>query len=332
MCNLQQEIYAVQPSSYTVPFGANKGRTFGEVFEENPGFFDWLQSQDWLYFSTRMQVYRFVSQGWVATELNRRFWDEDFRCGGNLQQDVPAWKVGRLSSEHACFIPGEQTTRRFNYGRPSWLKVEWGTDRRYTQPIEEEYGYQWRSAGPQEPARDWTPTNEATSYRDPYKRPAQEQTCNFKLVEEDSDVEIIADEPEEAEDTPEGKQLAGLTHLNTPLSKMAYWDLLADLSSAIDYATDAEDLQRRVADLDSRIKHLAHQLPQETVEELREQFRKAKSDFAIYESQKKDAATGCGTKSSQEMPTQVEPHTLGTRIINAIHLARNLPDMLDRMS
>ena len=40
--------------------------------------------------------------------------------------------------------------------------------------------------------------------------------------------------------------------LERPMSMMAWWDLLADLSNAIDFATDAEDLQARIAALARR--------------------------------------------------------------------------------
>ena len=178
MCTLQ---LPTQPSSYTVPFGANKGRTFGEVFEENPLYFDWLQSQDWLYFSTKMQVHRFCRQGYVAETLKRLCWDEDFRCGGPLECDF-----------RPAFIPSFQTTRKFNYGAATWLKVEYGPDREYTQPEEPDYGYQWRSAGPQAPERDLIPPSgncKPLTYRDPYRRPAAEATCDYTMVEEPSDVE-----------------------------------------------------------------------------------------------------------------------------------------------
>ena len=50
------------------------------------------------------------------------------------------------------------------------------------------------------------------------------------------------------------------------MSMMAWWDLLADLSCAIDFATDDEDLAIRIANLDPRIKYLSEVLPAETVD------------------------------------------------------------------
>ncbi len=226
-----------------------------------------LASQDFLCStSTRQQIHRFMQQGYVAETLQAgMFWDEDFRCGGPLEYDFP----------RPAFIPSMQTTRKFNYGRSTWLKVEYGPDRSITQPEEPDYGYQWRSAGPQEPERDWQKHNFNLTYRDPYRRPALETTCDYTMVEEPSDVAAVADEP--AEEDIETKAL-----MNRPMTAMAWWDLLADLSCAIDFATDAEDLAHRINALDPRIKRLSEMLPrdaQDTLAAERRMYRQAMELF-----------------------------------------------------
>lgn len=258
MCNLQP---LPVPSSFVIPFGVHKGETLGEVFEHNPSFVDWLGSQDWLYFSTRLQINRFMDQGYVKETIKRLFWDEDLRCGGPLECDP-----------RPAFIPSMQTTRRFNYGQPSWLKIEHGRDRSITQPEEPDFGYQWRAAGPQEPERDFLPpihSPQPTAYRDPYRRPAAEATCDYTMVEEPSDVEIVADDP-----TDDSEEV-----LERPMSMLAWWDLLADLSNAIDFATDAEDLQARIAALDPRVKYLSEVLPADVLDGERARYRRAVEVF-----------------------------------------------------
>jgi hypothetical protein len=50
-----------------------------------------------------------------------------------------------------------RTRRRFNYGQPSWLNVEYHPDRSAPQSGEPDLGYQGRAGSPQEPERDFLP-------------------------------------------------------------------------------------------------------------------------------------------------------------------------------
>jgi len=104
-----------RPADWKLAFGVFKGCTLEEAFEENPGYLDWLASQDWLYPSTRRAVIAFVSLPQVAAEIDRRYFDFDTRCGG------------RFATDHV-FIPSHQTTPKFSRGKPEWLRPDWSRE------------------------------------------------------------------------------------------------------------------------------------------------------------------------------------------------------------
>jgi hypothetical protein len=152
--------HRASPGNAVVPFGKYKGRTLEEVFyghahperefgeDANPGYLDWLGSQTWLYGAFRKAVHDFLEVPQVEQHLTLKFLDED-----------PA--RGIRSTTYDVFLPSEQTARHFSHGRPTWLRVIWGPDRKVnpeawrsvTNSRPNTDVHQWRDAGPQdEPA------------------------------------------------------------------------------------------------------------------------------------------------------------------------------------
>jgi hypothetical protein len=105
-------VRSINPGDWRLAFGKYAGKTFYDIFDENPAYLDWLAGQRWVYGRTREALDKFLSQPTVADEMDRRFNDEDFRCGG------------KLTTTHV-FFPSLQTTPRFAHGRAEWLPVEW---------------------------------------------------------------------------------------------------------------------------------------------------------------------------------------------------------------
>jgi hypothetical protein len=66
---------------YKLGFGKYKGLSLLDIFEENPGYLDWLVSQDWLHKPTRKAIINFVSKPMVETQLATLFSGESHNEG-----------------------------------------------------------------------------------------------------------------------------------------------------------------------------------------------------------------------------------------------------------
>lgn len=90
-----------------MPFGKFKNLTFDDI---PLGYLDWLAAQKWLYGMFETRLYAYLKHPCIQRELDQEF------------ASVDAW--GNHLDVREVFVPSQQTSKRFNYGKPQFIDPE----------------------------------------------------------------------------------------------------------------------------------------------------------------------------------------------------------------
>lgn len=131
-----EEGHPTPAGEWKLAFGKYKGLTLREVFEENPGYLDWLGSQTYIYGATRKAVHSYLDQPYVKEEIERRFWAEEkiFHTDDRNEYRPP---------RDYCFIPSLQKSKRFALGKPNFIRIKYGPRPKPEATDEFRYGEQF---------------------------------------------------------------------------------------------------------------------------------------------------------------------------------------------